>query len=230
VERLDERPSWGPKLDLLALGLFCLGWSLAARTLWSEPGEPPALLFVLAFPVALLLSDLGSGAVHWFADTFFEADTPVIGRALIRPFREHHVDPTAMNEHGFLEISGNSALVCVPLLFALLLFPVGFFWRAVLLWAALAVLVTNQIHKWAHMPAERVPARVRWLQQYRLLLAPRQHALHHAAAHDQSYCITGGWSNTALDRLRIFSRSEAAVRGLQRRLSSFSTNPSRRER
>ena len=60
------------------------------------------------FAAGYLVADALTGVVHWFCDTFFEETTPVLGRGLIAPFREHHRDPLLMTRHGFLELTGSS--------------------------------------------------------------------------------------------------------------------------
>src|SRR5690606_8054390 len=67
----------------------------------------------------------------------------------------------------------------------------------------LGVLMTNQIHKWAHAP-HRAPAAVRFLQRAGIILPPGHHLRHHRNAHDRAFCITTGWLNPVMDRGRFY--------------------------
>lgn len=164
-------------------------------------------------------ADLASGIAHWLCDRYGSERTPLLGPVLIRPFREHHADPLAMTRHGFLELCGNNALAVAPVLAAAALgdppseaaLPLGLLLDVSVLVFGLAILATNAIHRWAHLP--EAPRGVAWLQRHRVLLSPAAHARHHAAAHDGAYCVTSGWCNAPLDRLRLFRRLE---RGLAR--------------
>ena len=108
---------------------------------------------LLAAAAGWLAADFASGLVHWFADTFFEEDTPCIGPLLIQPFREHHRDPQAMTRHGFLELTGNSCLVLLPVVGAALALPLSPFLQAAVAAFAFGLFATNLFHKWAHDPA-----------------------------------------------------------------------------
>lgn len=208
------------RVEIVAIVAFPFSaLALLART-WTAFASPT--FAVLALVTGYLFADFGSGVVHWFFDTWFSPDTPYVGRAFVRTFREHHVDPTAICRHDFVETNGSNMLVgslivaaghladsaCAP------------FAAAVFLFVGLLTSVTSQVHKWAHLP--RVPRVVSWLQRARLILAPSAHAEHHAAPFDRSYCITSGWVNDALHRIGFF-------RGLERFVSTTTGAVPRRD-
>jgi ubiquitin-conjugating enzyme E2 variant len=172
-------------------------------------------LTLAAFILAYLSADLICGLVHWSADTWGSRDLPLLGRAFLRPFREHHVDPMSITRHDFVETNGNSCLVSLPVLGLALwlapgvdgggtVFPSAFL-GALVCW----VMLTNQFHKWAHLPD---PGRVvALLQRLHLILPPANHAHHHALPFNTHYCITSGWLNMPLARARFFPLLERCV-------------------
>src|SRR4029079_2689598 len=67
----------------------------AARTfgrLWILP-----IIVVVAYAAA----DLLSGVVHFLADNFGSPETPLLGKAFVMPFRDHHIDPKGILRHPF---------------------------------------------------------------------------------------------------------------------------------
>ena len=171
------------------------------------------LPFAAGLLLGFLAADIASGVVHWFCDTYFRPETPVLGPMLIAPFREHHVDPSAMTRHGICERNGNNCLAASPVLYlagialvaarpdAMLDHAVAGFLSA----ASLTLCMTNQIHAWAH--AVRVPRAVRALQNAGVLIGPGRHSKHHRG--ERTYAVVSGWSNVLLDP--TLSRIEAAA-------------------
>ena len=170
-------------LELLGIALFPVLVVFNALSLGGN-----FLELLLAALCGWLIADLLSGLAHWALDRFGDAQTPVIGPILIRPFREHHKDATAITRHDFVETNGASALGASALFL---------FGNEVLFFTALGVLAANQCHKWAHQRS--VPALVRVAQRLRLILPLEAHRRHHAAPHDRHYCTASGWMNRPLD-------------------------------
>ena len=159
-------------------------------------------------------ADLVSGLVHWAGDTIGDTTVPFLGKNFIGPFREHHVDPKAITRHDFVETNGNNCIVVAgPLGLALWGTPEALDWRfvacSVICTMSLFTVATNQFHKWAH--ADHTPAAVKSLQRMGLILSPQHHDIHHAMPHDKHYCITAGWMNPVLDKVRFFRGLEAVI-------------------
>jgi ubiquitin-conjugating enzyme E2 variant len=200
--------AYGPRqrrLECCAIGLFAL---LAAWSTWRLIAATGLYFFAFALaaaPCGWLVVDLLSGLLHWAFDSWGSVGTPLVGNACIRPFREHHADPQAMTQHGFVETNGASCLACLPLLAATGVAPLDsgpwILAQAVLLFVALGALATNQCHKWAHMAEASTPDVVRWAQGCRLVLSREHHRLHHTAPFDSHFCMSSGWLNAPLDAL-----------------------------
>jgi len=173
-----------------------------------------ALSVALALPAGLAVADLVSAIAHWFGDTYFAADAPLLG-PIVGPFRLHHADPDAFRRHGVFERNRNNVLAALPLLvFAAWLAPWASaaghpFWGATLAVASIALAGATQIHAWAH--DDDVPRLVGRLQRCGILLSRERHARHHRNAHDRAYAIVNGWANAALDCTAFFRRAETVA-------------------
>ncbi|XP_042196219.1 plasmanylethanolamine desaturase isoform X2 [Callorhinchus milii] len=195
----DTEPHWGPR----------------------HPGARQ--LALLYSPVAgILTADFASGLVHWGADTWGSVDIPVIGKAFLRPFREHHIDPTAITRHDLIETNGDNCMFTIfPLAYLTCMFttnaPVvtceGYPWACYVFSLAIAVTLTNQIHKWSHTYFG-LPRWVIILQDLHVILPRKHHRIHHVSPHETYFCITTGWLNYPLARLGFWQKTEYLIENL----------------
>ncbi|XP_038070162.1 plasmanylethanolamine desaturase-like [Patiria miniata] len=169
--------------------------------------------------LAIVVSDFASGLVHWLSDSYGSVDMPVFGKAFIRPFREHHIDPTAVCRHDFIEVNGDNFMLTVPyfsymaykfishtpaeiqtfVVFESFMLTLGFF-----------VMLTNQIHKWSHTYFG-LPRWVTLLQDLNLILPRKHHRIHHVVPHETYFCITTGWLDYPLEKLGFWPAMEAII-------------------
>lgn len=182
---------------------------------WALP-----FLFVLGW----LLGDFISGLVHWFFDTYGTENTPIFGQSYVRPFRRHHTHPHEITEHNFFVTIGNTC-IAADLVLGITLYSniveqktlFGSIADLVVSVMAIATVLTNQFHKWAH---EKSPRKVvQWLMKYNLTLTVKKHQKHHTAPFRSDYCITGGWLNPMLNKIKFFA-------GMERVLGLFGLKPS----
>uniref|UniRef100_W5ML38 Si:ch211-212o1.2 n=1 Tax=Lepisosteus oculatus TaxID=7918 RepID=W5ML38_LEPOC len=159
----------------------------------------------------IVTADFASGLVHWGADTWGSVDILVIGKAFIRPFREHHIDPTAITRHDFIETNGDNCMITIlPLAhmaYKFLSYPPACLccrapWR-VTLSEFLSFLVLHPWNLSYQVPEQGCP-----LKQC-ASLAPSVSTLNHPL----SPC-PAGWLNYPLDCLGFWRRMEELIEAL----------------
>ena len=203
-------------MDTIIIALFFLLEAFIVYRAWSFITENPVISLLISF-VGYVAADFMSGLVHWIGDTWGDPSLPIVGQYFIRPFREHHVDQTAITRHNFTETNGANCLATMVVLLPTILLLFGSASPAVLGFHVFAfamtmgVFGTNQFHKWSHLPSERRPKAIQLLQSSGLILGPNHHAKHHAAPHDTYYCITVGWLNPILSKIKFFTGVEKLI-------------------
>ncbi len=221
LDQNGHRPPWIRIFDVAAVIVFAillLSLFIRVGAIAQETGR--WWIVASALLPGYLIADLSAGLVHWFCDSFFAEDTLLVGKILIRPFREHHRDPHAITRHGFFELNGNNCLAMVPLLlFSWLAGGPGaesslsLFLHSFIFSLSLAIFATNQFHRWAH--TQKPLILISWLQRSNLILNPERHQRHHCE-YDRAFCVTSGWMNPLLDAVLFSRRVELLARYLQR--------------
>lgn len=197
------------RFEIASIVAYCCSMAWLASRLAALADDYPWLM-ASAFMSGFVLADFVSGIVHWLADTWGSPDLPIVGQALIRPFREHHVDQKEITRHDFIETNGNNCFVSIVPAVCGALVPLSgacnVFIATAVFSVTLWVLFTNQFHKWAHL--DDPPRWISVLQRLNLVLPRDHHAIHHSAPYAKYYCITVGWLNEPLHRVRFFQTLE----------------------
>ena len=199
-------------MDIGSIAGFISLEALLVYQLWSNPHIGPWLL-LSAVLLGYLAADFVSGFVHWMADTWGSTSMPLIGKALIRPFREHHVDEKAITRHDFIETNGNNCAISIPVAVMCVALPhtssawvfLSPFLGSMIFW----VMATNQFHKWSHL--DNPPPAIAFFQRVHLILPPAHHHIHHTPPYNKYYCITVGWLNKPLLMIAFFPTLERLV-------------------
>ena len=195
---------------LMSVDLFMLCWYFKYSN----------ILYVVSSVIGgILAADFASGIVHWAADSWGSIELPILGRNFIRPFREHHIDPTAITRHDMIETNGdNFMLPIIPISLSIYKFSTYSIEEIDLIYSseafmfalALFVCLTNQIHKWAHTYFG-LPKWVIFLQDLHLILPRQHHRIHHVSPHETYFCITTGWLNYPLEKIKFWVTLENII-------------------
>ncbi|KJE93757.1 ubiquitin-conjugating enzyme [Capsaspora owczarzaki ATCC 30864] len=197
--------------SLTAINLLCIAFNFSSAN---------AIGVIVSIVLGIFTADFLSGLAHWAADTWGSVELPIVGKAFIRPFREHHIDPTAITRHDVIETNGDNCFVTIPfhIYIALSFWTVSdmagagraaYFANCYLFAMSIFVTLTNQIHKWSH--TYKPPGWVQLLQDMHIILPRKHHRIHHVSPHDTYYCITTGWLNYPLEMIDFWVRLEKAL-------------------
>jgi uncharacterized iron-regulated membrane protein len=162
---------------------------------------------LLTIIACVLVADFISGLIHWWEDTYGLPTWPVIGRLVIEPNIDHHLNPGLMGTMaGFAD--RNYQPVLAALAVTGLAWLAGWFsWPL----AAIAVMASlgNESHYWSHRGGNG-PI-VRFLHDACLVITPQQHAKHHKPPYDKYFCTITNLVNPVLERICFWKLLESLL-------------------
>ena len=160
-------------------------------------------LVLPALFLGYLLADFITGTIHWFCDSFFDEETPVIGNFIIYSFREHHSHPLLITKDKFIEQDTTSFFIFMPFLYfatfteiSYLNSPNSIYGHSILIGVCIGTFCTNLFHKWAHQRNQNFI--IKKLQKLGLILNPNSHKKHQVD-HSKGYCVTSRLMNPILE-------------------------------
>lgn len=161
---------------------------------------------ILQLLAGWLIADLFSGALHWLEDRVLWSSIPLVGKHVVVPNRDHHVDPIAFTRTSIVARNSTTWLAVLPIAAAWYLI---FGASLVLVGAIAGGLLVTEVHVRAHLGAVGRGWKV--LQEIGIVQSLRHHGGHHRGLRDQRYCILTNWLNPILDELRVWDRIETLL-------------------
>nr|XP_006818262.1 PREDICTED: transmembrane protein 189-like [Saccoglossus kowalevskii] len=205
------------ELICVAIYLVLIAYDLFQMVYHFQSSKIMTILPSIVF--GIIVADFASGLVHWGADTWGSVEMPIFGASFIRPFREHHIDPTSITRHDVIEVNGDNCMATLPGLIWLAYkymtqnpeqIQENYNYDCFLMALVFFVTLTNQFHKWSHTYFG-LPKWVTFLQDWNLILPRQHHRIHHVSPHESYYCITTGWLNYPLEAISFWRGFEYLI-------------------
>lgn len=174
------------------------------------------LLFTIAgtaaqFVLIAMAADFVAGLIHWAEDAYFTEDTPIIGPLVIKPNIVHHHFPRFFTQLSWWESSKLLVFIGTAGLAASALIGV-LSWQLVV-FVAISVNA-NHVHKLSHRTRPENGPFIGQLQDWKILLTPHQHGLHHTDPKNTYYCPITNLVNPLLERINFWHQLEAGIEKL----------------
>lgn len=163
----------------------------------------------------ILLTDLITGAFHWWEDRYGNPNWKWLGEAIVIPNLEHHQSPRKFLLGSFLERTGLSIIFSTITMFV-------FYFFDVLTWEVRFVLIygsmANELHAMAHRTDKENGRLITLIQKTGLIQSRGMHGYHHQAPFDCNYCILTNYLNPVLNYIKFWTWLEKVI-------SLFGINP-----
>lgn len=170
------------------------------------------ILFILWYGVQIfalwILSDLITGVVHWWQDTYGNPEWPLIGKYVVDPNLKHHKNPREMVTIAYWRLM-RASIVTACVLMPLLWLCGWHSWRMVLCLAFSSQ--GNWVHLLAHRTVRENGKVITLLQKLGVFQSRRMHGWHHRAPYDTNFFILTDYLNPIFNKMKFFMKLERAV-------------------
>jgi plasmanylethanolamine desaturase len=157
--------------------------------------------------ICVLIADFLTGLIHWWEDTYGLPSWPILGKLVIEPNIQHHLDPTFMVRMGSM-VSRNWQTVALAIAGGFVLYLNGLLsWQAGLILGLSSI--GNEVHAWSH--SKKNNFLVRLLQDMCLIQTPNHHSKHHKPPYSARFCTLTNWVNPVLDRIHFWGTIEFSL-------------------
>lgn len=165
-------------------------------------------MIVLKIFLLILITDLVTGAVHWWEDAYGNPNWRFLAKSVVLPNLDHHKNPRGFLKGSFFERIKVS-LIAAAILAAVLLILHALSWEIIfcLAYGSLA----NEIHAMAHRTDKENGKLICFLQKIGLIQSRRMHGMHHKSPFDINYCVMTNYLNPILNRINFWLKLECIV-------------------
>lgn len=185
-ENIDSYNNIKKKITIITLSIMSCLWR---DLLLSQSFQYLEFLFYVM--TGFLIADFFSGIFHWMGDAISEHTNFF----LFVNFRLHHFNPTNVYSHNFWNLVYDISMVAV--------IPMIFYKSLWFYTACFFILFANMTHQYSHLPQNRVPQYIKWLQANNIILSPIHHKQHHSPPFKSNFCTLTGWCNI-VDKINLW--------------------------
>ena len=165
-------------------------------------------MILLQIILCIIITDLLTGSVHWWEDTYGNPDWIFFGNTIVKPNIEHHKKPRGFLKDSLFQRVKLSALIAICI--GTVIFLLGFLnWQIMfcLIYASFA----NEIHAITHRTNKENGKLINLIQKTGLIQSRKMHGYHHSAPYDINYCVLTNYVNPILNKIKFWFFLECCI-------------------
>jgi len=156
----------------------------------------------------VLFADFLTGFFHWLEDNYGNEKTPLIGKNVTGPNLLHHRLPRKFLENSWFRSADVSIVLFMTVMFTTWFFDL-LSWQ--FLFVGFILLNANEVHKWSHRSKKENGPIITYLQKFKFIQGPKQHAMHHGGSMNTHYCVITNVLNPILEKINLWRKLESLI-------------------